>query len=247
MTRISQIEEWLDHHNKYRILVTGKMGSGKTTFIRGLTEKFVPPTDSLLPHTTKVMPYGHYHEGSNCVFFDTPGLKDNEESSNDYDYLREMVRKNGEPNLLVFVIKMDDIVFQDEDIEAMLNISSAFGWKIWHRALFILTFANMVHKVGHARVSVENKLYFSSIFNQRHLDIVEALRRSSVKEDVINDIHVVPVGLVSQPKILADRRDVSWIDEFWHEALEILRKTQGSSTAPNEWTDNPKRTKKMKR
>ena len=236
--KIGQIREWLQN-SKYRILVTGRMGSGKTTFIRGLTENFVPPkesllprttTDSLLPHTTTVMPYGHYYEGSNCVFFDTPGLKDNEESSNDYDYLREMVRKNGEPDLLVFAIKMDDFVFRDEDVESMVNISSAFGWQIWQRALFILTFANVVSKVGHTAESIENKLHFSNVVTQRHWDIVEALRRNLVKEEVINNIAVVPVGLVSQPNIPADRHEVPWNETFWQEAFKIFRETRTSTT-----------------
>jgi len=208
------------------------MGSGKTTFIRGLTEEFVPPTDSLLPHTTNVMPYDQVREGSNCIFFDTPGLKDDENSSNDYAYLREMVRKNGEPNLLVFAIKMDEFTFQEEDLEAVLNVSSAFGWKIWQRAMFILTFANMVQKSGQDTDSVQNKLYFSKLFDKHQLDIVKVLRKNSVRDEVINAIPVVPVGLLSQPNIRADRRGVSWIEEFWEKAFKILRKTKPMYTPP---------------
>ena len=234
--RIDEIQKWLKRNSGYRILVTGKMGSGKTTFIRGLTEKFVPPTDTLLPHTTKVMPYGHYHEGSNCVFFDSPGLKDNEDSSNDYGYLKEMIKKNGEPNLLVFALKMDDYVFHDEDVEAIGNISSAFGWKIWQRAMFILTFANMVQKVGHSSDSIESKLHFSSLFDRHHQGIVESLRKSGVKNEVIDNIPVVPIGLISQEKIVSDRRGMSWIEEFWNEAFKILKTTRGTYIVPTSST-----------
>ena len=230
LKKLGEIQEWLDHNSKYRILVTGRMGSGKTTFIRGLTEEYVPPTDSLLPHTTKVMPYDQTREGSNCIFFDTPGLKDDENSSNDYAYLREMVRKNGEPNLLVFAIKMDEFTFQEEDLEAVLNVSSAFGWKIWQRSMFILTFANVVQKSGRDTDSVESKLYFSKLLDKHQLEIAKVLRKNSVRDEVINAIPVVPVGLVSKPSIPADRREVSWIEEFWQEAFKILRKTKPTYT-----------------
>ena len=116
-----------------------------------LTEEYVPPMDNLLPHNTKVMPYGQIREGSNYIFLDTPGLNYDENSSNDYTYLREMVRKNG----VVFAIKMDKFTFQEEDLEAVLNVSSAFGWKIWQRAMFILTFANVVQKSGQDTDSIE--------------------------------------------------------------------------------------------
>ena len=220
---IEQTREWLKANNKYRILLTGKMGTGKTTLIKGLTESYIPEADNLLPHTLSVTPHGYEHEGINFVFFDTPGLKDNVDSSNDHEYLKEMVKKNDEPNLLIFAVKMDDSVFRDEDVDAIGNISNAFGWKIWKNAMFILTFANMVTKVGHAPESVNSKLHFSNTYNTHFYHISEALRSNKVQDDVINSISVVPVGLLSQPKIPSDQRDISWVDEFWEKALKVLR------------------------
>jgi len=243
LARMSEIEEWLHRNNKYRILVTGKMGSGKTTFIRGLTEDFVPSADGLLPHTTEVSPYDQYREGSNVIFFDTPGLKDDENSSNDYTYLREMVRKNGEPNLLVFAIRMDVFDFLEEDMDAIVNISSAFGRKIWQKSMFILTFANMVKRTGHSSESIESKLYFSKLMDKHHLHILEVLRRNSVKDEVINTIPVVAVGLVSEPNLAAHKSSVSWIDDFWEESFNILKKSAPASSAVfdfNEYNENDK-------
>ena len=228
--RMDEIRDWLLYHSKYRILVTGKMGSGKTTFIRGLTEGFVPPSDNLLPHTIKVAPYSQHHEGSNCIFFDTPGLKDDENSANDYAYLKEMVQKNGEPNLLVFAVKMEEPVRQDEVKEALVNVSSAFGRKIWQKAMFILTFANLVQAIGHTSDSVANKLYVSKLVDEHHLNILHILRSISVKDEVINEIPVLPVGVVSKPILVADRLGQSWVESFWQEAFQILRKTQPTNS-----------------
>ena len=227
---MDEIRDWLLHHSKYRILVTGKMGSGKTTFIRGLTEGFVPLSGNLLPHTIKVSPYSQHHEGSNCIFFDTPGLNDDENSANDYAYLREMVQKNGEPNLLVFSVKMNEPVRQDEVKEALVNVSSVFGRKIWQKAMFILTFANLVQAMGHTSDSVANKLYFSKLVDEHHLKIRHILRNILVKDEVINEIPVLPVGVVSEPILVADRLGQSWIESFWQEAFQILRKTQPTNS-----------------
>ena len=227
---MDEIRDWLLHHSKYRVLVTGKMGSGKTTFIRGLTEGFVPPSGNLLPHTIKVSPYSQHREGSNCIFFDTPGLKDDENSANDYAYLKEMVQKNGEPNLLVFAIKMDEPVQQDEVKEAVFNVSNAFGRKIWQKAMFILTFANLVQAIGHTSDGVANKLYFSKLVDEHHLNILHILRSILVKDEVINEIPVLPVGVVSEPILVADRLEQSWVESFWQEAFQILRKTQPTNS-----------------
>ena len=180
------------------------------------------PGDHLLPRTLKVTPYNYDHGGLNFILFDTPGLIDSNNSSNDYEYLKDMVTKNGEPDLLIFAVKMND-AFRDDDADAIGNISNAFGWKIWKNAMFVLTFANKVTSVGHSPKSADSKLYFNKIFDIHYSCIVEALRSNRVHEDVINSISVVPVGLVSQLKIPSDKRGVSWIDELWEEALKVSR------------------------
>ena len=201
------------------------MGTGKTSLIRGLKENYVPDSDHLLPHTLKVTPYNYDREGLNFVFFDTPGLNDKASKDsffNDYENLKDMVKKNEESDLIIFAVKMS-YVFRDEDAEAIGHISNAFGWKVWKNAMFVLTFANMVTSEGHSPESADSKLYFNYVFNEHYSRIVEALRSNRVHEDVIYSISVVPVGLVSQPKIPSDKRGVSWIDELWEEALKVLR------------------------
>ena len=133
-----------------------------------------------------------------------------------------MVAKNGEPDLLIFAVKMSD-AFRDDDADAIGNISNAFGWKVWKNAMFVLTFANEVTPEGHSPEITDSKLYFNKIYGEHYSHIVEALRSNRVQEDVIYSISVVPVGLVSQPKIPSDKRGVSWIDELWEEALKVSR------------------------
>ena len=219
---ITQIEEWLKKNNKYRILLTGKMGTGKTTLIKGLKENYVPENQSLLPHTKIVTPYNFDREGFNFILFDTPGLEDTEDSSHDLEYINDMVKKSRKPDLIIFAVKMSD-TFRDEDTNAIVNISNAFGWKVWENAMFVLTNANMVTKVGYSPESIESKLHFSTTYNEHYYSITNILRSNRVHEDIVNSISVIPVGLVSQPKITSDIRDVSWIDELWENAFKVLK------------------------
>ena len=57
--------------------------------------------------------------------------------------------------------------------------------------MFILTFANLVQSVGHTSDSVANKLYFSKLVDEHHLNILHILRSILVKDEVINEIPVV--------------------------------------------------------
>ena len=96
-----------------------------------------------------------------------------------------MVQKNEKPNLLV-----------------------------WQKAMFILTFANLVQAIGHTSDRVANKLYFNKLVDEHHLNILHILRSIFVKDEVINEIPVVPVGVVSELIFVAERLGQSWVESF---------------------------------
>lgn len=76
LRRVREIEVWLSRSNHFKILITGKMGTGKSTLVKGLTEAYNPEADNLLPHTVKVTPYSFEKDKISLTIFDTPGLKD---------------------------------------------------------------------------------------------------------------------------------------------------------------------------
>ena len=120
------------------------MGTGKTTLIKGFTDNYMPreDIDSLLPHTIEVAPYDY-------SLYDTPGLSDNEGGTNDHEYLKDMVRNQISPDLIVFTIKMDSADsnrLSVEDEYVMKNVADTFGWARWRYAMVMLTFANKVYR-----------------------------------------------------------------------------------------------------
>ena len=238
LRRQKQIKQWLEKNNKFKILITGKTGTGKTTLVRGLNEQIVPEEDHLEPHTVKVTPYDHEYDDVYFTFYDTPGLKDTVNGSNDYSYLKDMVQNNEHPDLIIFTLKMDDH-FRQEDADTIGNVTDAFGWKVWKNAMFVLTFANAVQKVGHSVESRANRVYFSNLRNSFSLNITKLLREQNVQEYVANSIPVIPVGLVSQPQIESDGRDISWVDDFWETVFGVLKASrQEQARVKTEDTDS---------
>ena len=103
------------------------------------------------------------YEFDKINFFDTPGFRDatsKNAASNDYKYLNDMVEKNEELDLILFVVKMDNACFSQEDTNAIEKISHAFGWKSWKKAMFLLSFANKFSKPGFSVDSRENRVYY---------------------------------------------------------------------------------------
>ena len=226
-----EIQKWLDKHNTFKVLITGKTGTGKTTLIRGLKENYFPKEeDSTLPHTIEVTPYSHNHKDIDFVFFDTPGLKDKVNSSDDYSYLKQVIAKAQKPHMIIFVMKMDDNTFQPDDIDTMRNISDAFGSIIWENTMFALTFANKVYKSGVALDSIENRNYYEEVKDYFSLEITKKLREFKVKDDIANGIPVVPIGLISEPHIKSDGSGVSWINEFWVAVKKVMKASRPAAS-----------------
>lgn len=260
--KVKEINQWLSKHNQFKVLITGKTGTGKTTLVRGLKENYVPDEEHLLPHTKFVTPYEYAHDKIDFTFYDTPGLKDAADGANDYSYLKDMVRNSQEPDLLIFTVKMDDTVFRKEDKDSIKAITDAFGWKVWKHAMFILTFANKVFAPNATVESRQNKIKYNKIRDDFALQVTELLLQYKVQDDIANSIPVVPVGLVVQPIIPSDGRKISWLEEFWSSANEKLKASklhseqeadqnkhvnQESSKAHDDSKESPKKAPKPKK
>ncbi len=238
----------MSRSNQFKVLITGNTGTGKSTLVKGLTEAYEPEADNLLPHTVKVTPYSFEKDKISLTIFDTPGLKDDVNGTNDYSYLKDMVKNSQEPNLLIFAIRMDDASFRGEDMAVINNISAAFGWKVWRNAMILLTFANKVHLDGYDYDSRENKVYYTRLRGEFAMKITEILRQYQVQDDVANNIPIIPVGLVQQPFIPSDERGVSWVKEFWdtvHAHMKVTKQDSPSTSAVLPGTASPSLTPEM--
>ena len=235
ISKRKEIQKWLENHNRFKILITGKMGTGKTTFMKSLKERYIPEADHLLPHTLIVTPYEHIQDELEITFYDTPGLS-TANHSDDHSVIEDMLNNTDKPDLIIFAIKMDDMTFQPEDMGVMENISHAFGSVMWENSMFILTFANRLYKPGVDVGSIENKIFYGEIRDHFSMGITKKLRECNVSDRISDNVPVVPVGLFTEPYITSDESGESWVNEFWIAVSMMLKASRQEKEHKCTWT-----------
>jgi len=186
-----------------RILVTGKVGVGKSTLVNALVGMNVSKTGHDVGSVTKKVERKVVYKNDIRVdITDTPGLGDLDMESD--DTLHDALEYNDDIDLLLFCMKMteDFTRYHKQEINAITNI---FGKYIWNKGLFVLTFANEISEIDFTTELVKMK----SVIRDKITDIVDPR--------VAEKIPIVPTGF-KEPQ-LPDRP--SWISELW---IQVFRR-----------------------
>ena len=190
------------------ILVVGKTGVGKTTFIEGLFEKYeettqidnstvqTPPpvrprTEQVTPHTMQIeSPCGRQ---ISVHVTDTPGteaLNGVGRRENRRRYLSEVSDAYRRADIVLYCIRMDDYVRAD-DVELMKILLSQFGARLWGKVVFLFTFAN--------RVAVDfpeehKEQVYKSKLGEMKRNLKTAMQQAGISEPIANATLVCEAG-----------------------------------------------------
>ena len=133
----------LENHagKELRILVTGKTGQGKSTLINGLLgDRVAKEGADAVRCTTKVDVFTKTVNDIPVTVYDSPGLQDN--TQNEEEYIQKMRDECQQLSLVLYCTKMTNPRLTDEDKNAMMKLTEAFGKEFWNYAVLVLTFAN---------------------------------------------------------------------------------------------------------
>lgn len=130
------------NQRELRILVTGKTGQGKSTLINGILGAYVAIEGAGAKRcTTQVEMFSKALKGVPIKVFDSPGLQDR--TANEEEYIQEMRETCQQLSLVIYCTKMINPRLTDDDKNAMLKLTRAFGEGFWNYSVFVLTFANL--------------------------------------------------------------------------------------------------------
>ena len=204
-------------------MITGKTGSGKTSLINGLIGKKVGEEgDELDRKTVHVEPKELTCEGTLVKIWDTPGLQD---GTNDEDqYLQEMKESCSDCDLYIYCLNMDQTRFEASETRAIQILTETFGKNFWAKVLFVLTFANKVE--GSCPMGSDEKRFFTDKLKAWHAKLAEKLKEFGVKEEVADNIEVIPAGhskpLRGHPNPWKLPGIPNWFHNFWYKCAETM-------------------------
>ena len=227
-----------------RILVTGKTGQGKSTLINGILGDHVAVEGAGAKRcTTQVEMFSKTVNGVPIKVFDSPGLQDR--TANEEEYIKEMRETCQELSLVLYCTKMINTRLTDDDKNAMLKLTRAFGEDFWNYSVFVLTFANM-ENVGRkddrdadelSEPEDDDEEGWRELEKRRFEGRLEIWKRelqsflveeSGVSSEISCSIPTVPAGdnkeTHNNPLYISLPDRANWFDNFWETCL--LRKKE---------------------
>ena len=186
------------------ILVTGRVGVGKSALINALVGMDLAKTGDTVNKVTKnVNMIRMIRKGITIKIIDTPGF--GALDMNDEDTVQKIIQKSGQIDLFLFCVIISHRLGR-ADLETMKIISDVFGEDVWKKAVFVLTFANRFNDLDE-KINVKE---FNATLNNWERDLKKAMKKI-IDPEIAEKIPIVPTG--HKEPHLPDRP--SWIGEFW--------------------------------
>lgn len=198
-----KVQEKLQRFNEMRVLLVGKSGVGKSSFINCLFGRKVAEVGVVRPETAEVQPYNLKleNEGVTIKIYDTPGFGTSKKCNQ--KIIQEIQRVCELVDVIFLCFRMDD-QFRAEDRQTVTLLAQKFKGRFWEKTLIIFTRANMVIPVG-AHKESSNAEYLQRARDDLKEEIVGALQKAKVA-------HVPPFAIAGLPDYSPTRRMIPHID-----------------------------------
>ncbi|KAL8539457.1 hypothetical protein ACS0TY_001173 [Phlomoides rotata] len=177
--------------NTLTILVMGKGGVGKSSTVNSIIGDRVVTVSAFQPETPRPVMVSRSRSGFTLNIIDTPGLIEGGYVNDQVlDTIRSFLGRylmTKTIDVLLYVDRLDAYRVDNLDKQIVKAITDSFGKEIWHKAMIVLT---------HAQLVPPDALSYEEFFSKRSESLLKCVRqgaRISKKEVQSFDI---PVALV---------------------------------------------------
>ncbi|KAL0341167.1 UNVERIFIED_CONTAM: Translocase of chloroplast [Sesamum radiatum] len=173
--------------NTLTILVMGKGGVGKSSTVNSIIGERVVTVSAFQSETPRPVMVSRSRSGFTLNIIDTPGLVEGGYVS---DQVLDTIKRfllNKTIDVLLYVDRLDSYRVDNLDKQIVKAITDSFGKEIWHKAMVVLT---------HAQLSPPDALSYEEFFSKRSESLLKCVRQGAriSKKDAKN--FGIPVALV---------------------------------------------------
>ena len=212
----SQVEDALAPYKEMRILLVGKSGVGKSSFVNSLLQVHRATVGRLKPETNTVTEYPlilNPDAGDPVTIrvFDTPGFGSSKKENK--KYIAEIREKCEIVDVIFLCIRVDD-QFREEDRKTVALLAKEFNDKFWKKSVIVFTRANMVRPVGEHKRAESRKEYLRGYRDDLKDEVQKVFKKANIT--------IPPFVLAGAPESTPEERMIPSIDDPSQEEVDWL-------------------------
>ena len=183
-----QASEWMkDGSRRLNVMVIGKHGSGKSSFVTSVFDADIPVVDTVTSGVSK--------NGVEIKMWEFSQLT------------QEITQLLGAMDLVIYTLKMDDTRMRPDDIDMVRRLSKLGVPDLWKKSVVALTFANRVSSLDDRSREQRSEGSFKKKYKQWKDKV---LSKIGLDDEVVRRIPFIPAGHCTQPRLFGE----SWMSNF---------------------------------